>query len=57
MTFRRATFLPAILVAAGTPPEIGKAVQSSQADFNKLYFAQIERWKDIVARTGVKVEK
>jgi tripartite-type tricarboxylate transporter receptor subunit TctC len=35
----------------------GEAVQTSQADFNKFYFAQIERWKDIVVRAKVKVEQ
>ena len=36
---------------------LGKAVQSIQAEFTKFYFAEIERWRDIVVRANVKVEK
>jgi tripartite-type tricarboxylate transporter receptor subunit TctC len=35
----------------------GEAVQTSQAEFTKFYFGEIERWKDIVTRANVKVER
>lgn len=35
----------------------GEAVQSSQADFRQFYFSEIERWKDIVVRAKVKVDR
>ena len=35
----------------------GEAAQSSQADFRQFYFAEVERWKDIVVRAKVKVDR
>ena len=35
----------------------GEAVQSTQAEFSRFYHAEIERWKDIVVRAKVKVDR
>jgi tripartite-type tricarboxylate transporter receptor subunit TctC len=56
--------LNAEINAALTSPEIiarvtqlgGETVHSTQAEFNQFYRAEIERWKDVVVRTKVKIE-